>query len=84
MSTARKLLANLFFRPPEDEHYPSDKYCCVCEGRFWPWTHTVRIESLGMTRAHLACAANFVKHELELITKTKQGRDCIGGASTPR
>lgn len=71
LMTWRKLLSNIFFRAPEDEHYPSDKYCCICEGRFWPWTDTIRIESLGMTRAHYACAANFLKHELENVKRVQ-------------
>lgn len=74
----RKLLANLFFRPPEDEHYPSDKYCSICEGRLWPWTKTTRLYSLGMTRAHLECAANFLRNklaEMHVIPREPRGKE---------
>lgn len=64
------LIANLFFRQPEDEPYPAEKYCTICEGRIWPWTKTVRLRDLGMTRAHFKCASEYLRSKLTDVIRT--------------
>jgi len=47
-----------------------DKYCCICDSRIWWWQKTVRLYSLGMNIAHLNCAADYLRSELEAYRQT--------------
>lgn len=40
-------------------------YCSICDGRIWFWQRGVRVYSLGMTRAHITCAADYLRAELQ-------------------
>ena len=64
------IFRNIFFRTAENNHYPNDKHCCICERRLYWFTKTVRLYTLGMTRAHMACAANHLRDKLMETIKT--------------
>lgn len=58
----RKVWRTLF---PRTIRQFEQAYCSICDGRIWFWQSATRLYSLGMTRAHIDCAANYIRSKLE-------------------
>ena len=48
--------------PPQHQH--PDKFCAVCDRRIYWFQKAVRVYSLGNNRAHIKCAADYLRGEL--------------------
>lgn len=54
----------------QDFKAPND-YCVVCDRRIWFFQKGIRVYSLGNNRAHISCAANYLRDELEARRNSK-------------
>lgn len=65
IGTARKWFWAAVNKADEEHLRHPDRFCCICDGRIWPWQTSTRLYSLGMNRAHLNCGADYIRSELE-------------------
>jgi len=63
--TAMKILKILLNNAESNAWKHPDKYCAVCDRRIWWWQTGIRLYSLGNNRAHIHCAADYLRDELE-------------------